>query len=268
MLSKFNSPKDYEKRVIELTLSKPRYNDTIPENFIKKLENNHASANDLDSDGLCRRNPLVIALGDSVTAGAFEGSAGLPEEMIQKYFQGESIESIIDIENVYHEKFRRKLGNKYAAVAVSMINAGIGGDNVVGMNTRLQRDVLRYDPDLVIINAVLNGPDDIMVYEKNYRLMVKRIKENTNADVIVMTPNKVIPDFEGNIANRVDLVKRIAIENHFSIADTYAVWESFASNGIELEKMLSNNINHPTILGHEVYALELMKLFMKEAVSE
>lgn len=262
MQSKYNSPKDYETCVLELTLTRPRYNDTVPENFIKKLEQNHANANDVEADGLYRRNPLIIALGDSVTAGAFEGNVGLPEEMIQKYFHGESIEHVIDIENVYHEKFRCKLAQKYACTAVSMINSGIGGDNVVGMNRRLQRDVLRYDPDLVIINAVLNGPIDIVEYEKNYRMIISKIKENTNADIIVMTPNNVIPDFEWNLAERVDLVKVIAIENHLSIADTYAVWESFTSHGIALEQMLSNNINHPTALGHEIYALELMKLFI------
>ena len=40
---------------------------------------------------------------------------------------------------------------------ITFVNSGIAGDNIYGkMKYRLNRDVIRYQPDLVIINATLN----------------------------------------------------------------------------------------------------------------
>ena len=47
-----------------------------------------------------------------------------------------------------------------------MINAGVGGDGVVGMCNRLERDVLSFQPDLVIVSAGLN---DLSMSPQEYR---------------------------------------------------------------------------------------------------
>ncbi len=63
---------------------------------------------------------------------------------------------ITDSRESYLEKFRSLLIEKYELTSVSTINAGIAGDNLIQMSARAYRDVIRYQPDLVILNGSLN----------------------------------------------------------------------------------------------------------------
>jgi len=261
MKSRILCPKEYEQIVNVIVKNKPRYSNIIPEKFIRMLQQNHAICNELDADGLSRKSPLIVALGDSVTAGYFEGNACLNADIMDRYFQNQVIEHVVDIENVYHEIFRRMLAEKYERTAISVINSGIAGDDVLGMNRRLEREVLRYCPDLVLVNTCINGSFECDEYERHFRRLIDRLQQGTTADIIIMTPNMVTREFSSGLEDRVKTVRWIADEKGLCIADAYAVWEQFEMNDIEIDKMLSNRLNHPTILGHEIYAMELMKLF-------
>lgn len=52
--------------------------------------------------------------------------------------------------------------DKYEQTSVSVINAGIAGDVLPMMLARTDRDVVRYDPDLVLINGPLNWDEAAM----------------------------------------------------------------------------------------------------------
>ena len=108
----------------------------------------------LDEDGLERKNPVIVALGDSVTAGHFESLLPTDPEVIQKLLalmQDPSPERMaevgpIDIEvtdarESYIEKFRYMLIDKYEKTSVSVINAGIAGDTLPSMVKRAYRDL-------------------------------------------------------------------------------------------------------------------------------
>jgi len=247
MRSKYDSPAEYWDRAVKIVKSKPRYNDVLPKRFIEKMKNNHGTYEEYDDTGLYRRNPLIVALGDSVTAGWFEGNTRFPKDIWDAYCSDcMAIEHVTDIENVYHEKFRLKLAEKYERTSVSVINSGISGDTVVGMNRRLERDVLRYDPDLVLVNASLNGPTELDVYEENLREIIDRIKSGTNADIVIITPNLMVKGLMKNLEKRVKIMLKIADERGTCVADVYSIWNLFEANGLELEKLLSNRINHPT----------------------
>lgn len=139
-----------------------------PVRFMKVMEMNQGclgimNGMGLDEEGLERRNPLIVALGDSVTAGHFESL--LPTDPSEKQkamkYAMELISSgdmqmlktlppieVVDARVCYLEKFREKLIDKYELTSVSTINAGIAGDNLIQMSARAYRDVIRYQPDL------------------------------------------------------------------------------------------------------------------------
>lgn len=277
-----------------------------PQHFIEVMCRNMGSIGmltgaGLDPEGLEWRNPVICALGDSVTAGHFEsllptdpvengklfkaimsGDLGSPVAARNRFVtpntdpNGRGIfpVEITDARESYIEKFREKLIEKYEFTSVSVINAGIAGDVLTMMAKRLQRDVIDHDPDLVLINGSLNwneGLGTTAEYKEILRGMVQKIKAGTKADIILLTPNGDLPNTmfsapgqgapEPTTSERVAAIRELAEEEQVCLADTYAVWEQAKENGIPWVELLANRINHPSVEGHEVYARVLMKLF-------
>lgn len=257
-----------------------------PERFIKVMEHNRGCISMMlggkkDPEGLEWKNPVVVALGDSVTAGHFESllpkdekeRQTLMEEARKRMERGDMLPPIevTDARVCYPEQFRQMLIDKYEQTSVSVINAGIAGDNLQGMSDRLDRDVIRYQPDLVIINGALNWDSELggaQDYKELLSSMVQRLKASTDADLILLTPNGDLPGsvFGGPAAKetgtdlRSKMIREVAREQMVCLADVHRVWEMARERGCPWKKLLANGFNHPGVEGHEVYAEVLMKL--------
>lgn len=266
-----------------------------PERFIKKMKENTGTAGAiyglLDENGLEKKNPVIVALGDSVTAGHFESliTPEIVDILKEAYSQGGTLADvgkkiiemgmppmeITDARESYVEKFREKLIDKYETTSVSVINAGIAGDFLPSMIARSERDVIRYQPDLILINGSLNWDDQNMgdenVYKQLLQQLVRNLKEKTDADIILLTPNGDTPvtmfadlgylGGEPTTWKRCEKIREIAKEENVCLADARAVWDAAKEKGCAWEELLANKLNHPSVEGHEVYARVLMKLF-------
>lgn len=140
----------------------------------------------LDEEGLERRNPVISVLGDSITAGHFEWT--ISEAEVRRFLEGQLKESktqileVVDLRQVYHEQFRMLLADYYGNTSVSVVNAGIAGDNLIGMEKRLKRDVLSYAPDLIIWNGSMNWNEE-MGSTEDYRKLLETTIEIGRAHV-------------------------------------------------------------------------------------
>lgn len=286
MRTTFHVRQPYADKFLQCAREFPCKSPVKPVRFIEKMNKNQGSIAALtgmgmDKDGLERKNPVIVALGDSVTAGHFESLLprdpnelkAVTEAAMCDIAAGKPVGpiEITDPRESYLEKFRYMLIDKFERTSVSVINSGIAGDNLRQMAARAQRDVIRYQPDLVLVNGCLNWDDQMGTTEEYGQILknlVDRLRTETEADIILMTPNGDLPNTLFGETNapmpttleRVKVIREIAEEKQVALADVYAVWEAARKIGCPWEELLANGVNHPGIEGQEVYAITLMKL--------
>lgn len=195
--------------------------------------------------------PVIIAVfGDSVTQGCMEYN-------------------VTDYSGVYHNILKQKLEHEYPQTVFSVINAGVGGSSASSSLFRLERDVLRYSPDLLLLGFCLNdscaGLEKLDEYEQNIRKIINETRSKTNAEIIILTPNfmasretsRIAPEHRRHIQTILDrqnsgilkaYVQRLRLTAHdlnVPVADVYAEWENMAKQGFDTNEFLINGLNHP-----------------------
>ena len=228
------------------------------------------SARNLDAP----KSPVVTiaCLGDSVTHGCFEVYTNRYGNIDTRYRPTEG----------WVGQLQKKLNQYYPAGAVSMLNAGISGGSAVGGEQRLERDVLCYNPDLVIVNFALNdsmgGLEKLPVYEKAMDSIFERVLAS-GAECMLLTPNRmcayVAPWVEEGILKKVagdaakvqnegvldafvEAARQVAKKRGVPVADAYAVWNRLEELGVDTTAMLSNDINHPTAEAHDIFVQAIL----------
>ena len=223
------------------------------------------------------RQPVIAFLGDSVTQGCFD-----------LYVQDERLKPYTESAKAYHEKVREIFSMLYPNVPLNIINAGISGDCAKNAYKRLVRDVLSFSPDLVVVCFGLNdasfGQDGIKEYRDAIENIFDDVKK-TGAELIFMTPNlrteklDMPRSFENfnNVANNVAenekngwlnkylcCAKQVCEEKSVPVCDCHKLWNVLKDNDVDINKLLSNNINHPTEKMLWMFAYELVKIMFTE----
>jgi hypothetical protein len=222
--------------------------------IIEKIANRHK-----DNHGY--PIPKIVAFGDSNTQGCFE--------VYETETDGVSV--VYDPQNAYHARLSRLLAELFPKAAVTVVNAGISGDNTEGGLKRLARDVLSEKPDLVIVSfgsndSVVHGPDYIDTYTENLRKIFLSAKEIGSEVIFLTAPmgctsvhyqvkgktlRKIAADVaavqnEGVKSLYFERGKEAARECGAMICDVQAKWNRMAELGVDTDALLSNHINHPT----------------------
>lgn len=228
-------------------------------------------AKQLDIHGT--RQPVIAFLGDSVTQGCFD-----------VYVKDGKIETYVQMHKGYHEKVKRILNTLYPEVPISIINAGISGDCASGGLKRLSRDVLSYSPDLIVVcyglNDVSGEQDGLDEYINSLKAILQNSKES-GAEVIFLTPNlrtdicdqttgePLIDDIwnqvaknerEGWLRTYIDEARKLCKELSVNVCDCNMIWQTLKDNGVEINMLLSNKINHPIEELYWMFAYELVRM--------
>lgn len=218
------------------------------------------------------RQPVIAFLGDSVTQGCFD-----------LYMQGERLKPYTIPKYGYHEKVKEIFHMFYPEVPLMIINAGISGDTAKGGSKRLERDVLSFKPDLVVVCFGLNdatfeqdGFDD---YVNSLEDIFTRVKQS-GTELIFMTPclrtdkadmkrfeqrfNDVAEavaknENEGWLIKYLDAARELCDRLSVPVCDCNKIWLTLKENEVDINKLLSNHINHPTEKMHWVFAYELVR---------
>lgn len=215
----------------------------------------------LDCDGMIKNGAVtIVAFGDSITHGGF--------------VIGEN-----DYNAVYHNVLKNKILAVKDSVPVNVINAGIGGTTAkIGLE-RIDAQVLRYNPDLIIVCFGLNDINgSIEDYVGSLKTIFEKCK-SSGAETVFLTPNTlnyyVADDVDENFkdyakvtaeyqtSGRMDKYIYAAIETAknvgVKVCDCYSKWKELAKTQ-DTTQLLANKINHPSKEMHELFANELFKI--------
>ena len=230
------------------------------------------------ADAFQHRPVTIACLGDSVTHGCFEVFINRHGNVDTRYAPNEG----------YVRRLQDRLFTLYPAAAVTVINCGISGDSSTGALNRFDRDVARFNPDLVIVDLGLNDSmnknveEGIANYDKAMRAIFAKIQA-IGAEAVLLTPNYMcsyvdpsVPDGilkeiaadatkvqnEGILTRYVDAARKAADDMNVPVADAYAVWQAMEKSGVDTTALLSNSINHPTAEMHDIFAAELLKVLL------
>ena len=237
----------------------------IAEKLAKKAKDNRQEA------------PVTIAFyGDSVTQGCFE-----------LYKVGEAgHQTIFDKTSVYHAKITQILSVLYPTVPVNIINAGISGNGAKGALKRLERDVLKFHPDLTVVCFGLNdsggGLEGLQDYKDSLEQIFSQL-EDVGSEIIFMTPNMMAtevschvtdPHFiaiaedackrqnEGIMDQYMQAAKEVCAQHGVRVCDCYEQWKALAASGVDVTELLANKINHPTREMHWLFAYSLVETML------
>lgn len=215
----------------------------------------------------------IVCLGDSVTEGCFE--------CYVDEFGG--IGTVFERHNSYSSKLQEMLSVLYPTVQFNIINSGFSGGCAVNGLKTLERDVLRFSPDLVVVSYGLNDcgarEPGIDNYEKTLSTIFEKIKE-FDTEIIFLTQNYMCTKVSPHLKDQsfVDLAKEISerqntgvLEAYFKrakdvakrynveICDLYPVWQAMEKSGVDTTELLSNKFNHPIREYHYYIAIKLIE---------
>lgn len=216
----------------------------------------------------------IVFLGDSVTQGCFEC-----------YKKADSIETVFDAASAFSARLKYMLNLLYPNVQINVIDSGISGDSAKGGLKRIERDVLRFAPDLVVVGFALNdstrGREAADDYENDITEIVKKVK-SVGSECILLTPNAMctgvsphLTEFmsgyavnfakiqnDGTLDEYVKRIKAVAERENIPVCDVYDKWKKMISAGVDVTELLANKLNHPIREMHYYTAFMLLQTIL------
>ncbi len=164
----------------------------------------------------------------------------------------------------YPEHFAERVRWEMRRVRDVVINTGISGDRVPGLLSDLEHRVIRFRPNVVFVmlgmNDATEGEEGRAAFREKYRELVNRLREETDALILLQTPNPITPAAE----NRQDLpaysqiVREIAAETEVALVDQERMWKEYLSEEKnDLNYFLNDGTLHPNAAGHILFAHNL-----------
>ena len=207
---------------------------------------------------------------------------------IKWVFQGDSItdagrdrRNYHDMGTGYPKYASARMAEAHPEIEFEFINQGISGNRSSQLFDRFYADALSFEPDVISILIGVNdvwhryGPNKIATtdeqYELNYRCILERIKKETSAKIIMISPfvldQEPVEGIRADVEKIKPIVKRLADE----FADLYVPADVYFDEAIKTQPEpfhYSNDGVHPNVNGKmllgEKYAEDveaIIKLF-------
>ena len=141
-----------------------------------------------------------------------------------------------------------------------VFNAGSSGDTSWGVSERLERDALRFNPDLVIVMLGINdsqrGLEQIPEFKRNMKSIISRITES-GSEVLLLSQNMLDYNLiEPSVVIRatypeyIAALREVAETTQTPLCDLYQRWGEYVGGNTNTHIMLMNDSIHPNDRGH------------------
>lgn len=180
--------------------------------------------------------------------------------------------------HLYQRMFVERLKSRYPNAKIELVTEAWGGRNTdsylsepPGSEHNYQEKVLNAKPDLIVSEFVNDAGLSEVQVEERYGKILADFRE-IGAEWIILTPHYVRPSWMGLSSQKnidddprayVKGVRAFAEQNQIAVADASQRYGRLWRQGIPYITLMENNINHPNVHGHRIFADSLMALFPK-----
>lgn len=178
--------------------------------------------------------------GEKVTIACIGGS------ITQGTISSGSADSQAGLKKCYADIFFEWWSDTFPDAEFTFINAGIGAtDSYLGVH-RVQKDVLDYNPDLVLVEYSVNDGNSI-IDKRNYDNLVRRILLSENNPAVMLL-------FMGqtNGATAQDIHSLIGFNYKLPMISYINVINAMMNDNLYTANQLSGDVTHPSALGHAI----------------
>lgn len=200
-----------------------------------------------------------------------------PAKKVKVVFFGDSITQAGVSPTGYIVKIDSIIKQANLSDQIELVGAGIGGNKVYDLYLRMEEDVLKKSPDVVVIYVGINDvwhkassgtgtdPDK---FEKFYRAIIKKLQEK-NIKVIVCTPSVIgerndnSNQQDGDLNNYSNIIRAIAKDMSLPVVDLRKAFSAYlqSNNPSNLEKgILTSDRVHLNPKGNIFVAGEMWKV--------
>lgn len=179
----------------------------------------------------------IVCIGGSITQGTI--SSGAKDSELLK--SGD-----IPSKRAYADIFFRWWQERFPDTEFNFVNAGIGGtDSYLGVH-RLEQDVLKHEPDLVLVEFSVNDGNDNF-HKITYDNLIYNLLNDDSAPAVMLL-------FMAQTNGASSQGNHVLVGFHYSIPMvSYAnVVSDMIDTGRFSEKEMSGDQVHPSVLGHAV----------------
>lgn len=205
---------------------------------------------------MLKKDCVLLFQGDSITD-TYRTDAENPDEALGKG---------------YPAMIAEKLAADYADLNITVINRGISGNRTCDLIKRWDKDCIDLKPDyislLIGINDTWrafdsNDPTTAEQYEENMRVLLSRIKNETDAKVLILNPFLLdsMPDkprMRPDLVEKQAVVAKLVKEFETDFIDLQEIFDKAVASGTAMTKLSEDGV-HPTEYGHSVIAEEWIK---------
>lgn len=198
--------------------------------------------------GMIQENDRILFIGDSIT-----------DVGRSRNFDG-------DLGNGFPFLLAAELLHRYPKSNLNILNRGVSGDTLAQLKNRWEEDCLDLSPDLVTILIGVNdvwksfeqnttpSGEELEMFEKNYRYLLKSLAQRTDAKVVLMEPF-LLPypkdriEWRKQLDPRIQIVRRVAKDYHAILVPLDGLLNAA---GIVSDYQTYTGIDgvHPTLTGH------------------
>ena len=185
--------------------------------------------------------------GESITIATIGGS------ITQGTISNGTLDREVKEKKCYADIFFSWWKETFPEVEVKVVNAGIGAtDSYLGVH-RVQKDVLDYQPDLVLVEYSVND-DASNTYKKSYDNLVRKILKSENAPAVLLL-------FMGqtNLSSAQSVHQLVGFNYGLPMVSYLNLISDFMDSGRYTAKDLAGDVTHPSALGHAITGEMLWK---------